>query len=72
MQPGMPVSSLIRFIQMSYPHSNSEARRFFDHAVTHIGTPVEVSTALEQSAAVDPAMRDRIQEVIDVQVGDVA
>ena len=57
---------------MSYPHSNSEARRFFDHAVTHVNSPSEVSTALEQSAAVDPAMRDRIQEIIDGQVGDAA
>ena len=72
MQPEMSVSSLIRFIQMSYPHSNIEARRFFDHAVTHVNSPSEVSTALEQSAAVDPAMRDRIQEIIDGQVGDAA
>ena len=39
MQLEMSVSSLIRFIQMSYPHSNSEARRFFDHAVTHVNSP---------------------------------
>ncbi|MEJ4113366.1 hypothetical protein ACGE24_05465 [Corynebacterium kroppenstedtii] len=72
MQSDRSVASLIRFIQMSYPHSNCEARHFFDEAVNNVGDLASVRAALEQSAAVDPAMRDRIQEVIDMQVGDGA